>query len=389
MTERGDIGAAVRACREVAGEACGKQRPPGLSVAVVKTGGNIWSDGFGLADIEAASPANADTVYLWFSMTKLVTATAVMQLAERGKLDLDHPVRDVVPEFPKRSDGTRVTIRHLLSHSAGLAHPIPIGWVRPAEAPAEDLHLFTARLLKKHQRLRAKPGSRASYSNLGYLVLGEVIQAASGTSYCDFVRGEIPEPLGMVSTDFAYREDMAPRAATGYHARFNMSTPLLRLMTPAGIFDHRVGRFWALSHFCVEGASYGGLIGPVTDAARFLELHVDPGAHPGVLSEAAVVAMQQTTARGRKLDVGLGWFRRHSDPRNGRHYWEHLGGGGGFFNTMRVYPELNLGLVAMANATNWDHLTLIRATTQSRDQGQTRQRAIRRLDRHTDTLTQE
>jgi CubicO group peptidase (beta-lactamase class C family) len=365
VRERGDIAPIVRGCRDVAAELCAKQRPPGLSVALVKAGGSIWNEGFGLADIEAHSPADVDTVYLWFSMTKLVTATAVLQLAERGKLDLDAPVRDFVPEFPRRSDGSRVTIRHVLSHSAGLANPIPIGWVHPAQVPPEDFHLLTARLLKKHPRLRAKPGTRASYSNLGYLVLGDVIQAASGTLYCDYVREQILEPLDMVSTGFVYREDMAPRAATGYHPRFNISTPLLRLMTPPGIFDHRVGRLWALSRFCVEGAPYGGLIGTVSDAARFLGLHLDPGAHPGVLSEQAVIAMQQTTARGRKLDVGLGWFRRHSDPQNAGYYWEHLGGGGGFFNTMRIYPELKLGVVAMGNATNWEHLRLVDAATQT------------------------
>lgn len=78
--------------------------------------------------------------------------------------------------------------------------------------------------------------------------------------------------------------------------------------------------------------------------------------------------MQRTTARGRKLDVGLGWFRRHRDP--GGAYWEHLGGGGGFFNTMRIYPEEKLGLVAMGNATSWDHLRLagaaVRATRKPR-----------------------
>jgi len=362
-----DLALAVRGFRDVAAELCVKQRPPGLSVAVLKPSENVWSEGFGMADIETRSPANADTIYPWFSMTKLVTATAVLQLADRGKLELDTPVTSLVPEFPGRGGGGRVTIRHLLSHSAGLANPIPIAWVRLAEAPAEDLHAFTARLLAKHSRLRATPGARASYSNLGYLVLGEVIQAVSGLPYTEYVRGQILEPLGMRSTDFVYREDMARRAATGYHPRFNISTPLLRLMTPAGIFDHRVGRFWSLSRFCVQGAPYGALIGTVTDAARFLHLHVDPGRNPSVLSEAAVVAMQQTTARGRKLDVGLGWFRRHSDPPDAGLYWEHLGGGGGFFNTMRIYPELKLGLVAMGNATNWDHLRLVRAATQTGD----------------------
>ena len=358
------IAPAVRGCSRIAAELCSQERPPGLSVAVVGSG-TVWSEGFGLADIEAADLADADTVYPWFSMTKLVTATAVMQLADRGQLDLESPVASLVPDFPNRDVGGRVTIRHLLSHSAGLANPIPVGWVRPADAPAEDLDAFTARLLNKHSRLRGTPGQRASYSNLGYLVLGVVIQAASGVSYVDYVRAQVLEPLGMTTTDFIYRPDMAPRAATGYHLRLNASTPLLRLMTPAGIFDHRVGGFWALSRFCVQGAPYGGLIGTVSDAARFLELHLNPVAHPGVLSEQAVTAMQQTSARGRKLDVGLAWFRRHSDPPDSGHYWEHLGGGGGFFNTMRIYPELNLGLVAMGNATNWDHLRLVHAATQA------------------------
>ena len=360
----GGVAPAVRGCRVVAAELCQKRRPPGLSLAVVNPG-EIWSEGLGLADIEAPTAAGADTVYLWFSMTKLVTATAVMQLFERGKLGLDCPVRHLVPEFPERADGARVTIRHLLSHSAGLANPIPIAWIRPAEAPAEPLDLFTARLLKKHQRLRAMPGTRASYSNLGYLVLGEVIQAASGVPYCRYVREQVLEPLGMTSTDFTYRKDTTPRAATGYHPRYNISTPLLRVLTPTGTFDHRVARFWALSRFCVQGAPYGGLIGPVADAARFLDLHVDPGAHPLVLSKESVAAMQQTTARGRKLDVGLGWFRRQRDPHDGSRYWEHLGGGGGFFSAMRIYPDRRLGLVAMGNATSWDHLKLFRAATPS------------------------
>jgi len=77
------------------------------------------------------------------------------------------------------------------------------------------------------------------------------------------------------------------------------------------------------------------------------------------------MAMQRTIARGRKLDVGLGWFRRHRDPRASGHYWEHLGGGGGFFNTMRIYPKLKLGLVAMGNATNWDRLRLVDAAIQA------------------------
>ena len=227
------------------------------------------------------------------------------------------------------------------------------------------LHDFTGRLLAEHSRLRSEPGRTASYSNLGYLVLGEVIEAASGGSYTEYVRANVLSPLGMSSTDFTYRGDMAPRAATGYHLRFNVMTPLLRRMVPAGIFDHRVGRLWAFSRFCVQGAPYGGLIGPVQDAARFLRLHLgvleDPSS--SVLPREGVAAMQRPTAGGRKLDVALGWFHRRSDKDVRNRYWEHLGGGAGFFNTMRIYPELKLGLVAMGNLTSWNYRALARSVT--------------------------
>jgi CubicO group peptidase (beta-lactamase class C family) len=350
---------------KLAAELSARQRPPGLSIVVLAEGEDARSDGFGFADIETRQPASIETVYLWFSMTKLVTATAVVQLAERSALKLDDPVGGFVSEFSSGDRGRRVTIRHLLSHSAGLANPIPVGWVRPADTPAADLHAFTGRLLAKHSRLRAEPGRTASYSNLGYLVLGEVIESASGGSYTDYVRSNILSPLGMTSTDFTYRDEMARRAATGYHPRFGVMTPLLRRMVPAGIFDHRVGRLWAFSRFCVQGAPYGGLIGPVEDAARFLRLHLGAleDRSLSVLSPEGIAAMQRPTARGRKLDVALGWFHRRSDKDGQDRYWEHLGGGGGFFNTIRIYPELNLGLVAMGNLTSWDYRALARAVT--------------------------
>ncbi len=296
-------------------------------------------------------------------MTKIVTATAIVQLAERGGLGLDDPVGGYVADFPSDDRGRRVTIRHLLSHSAGLANPIPVGWVRPATAAATDLHEFTGRQLKKHSRLRSEPGARASYSNLGYLVLGEVVETASGRPYVDYVRANILDPLGMSSTDFIYRDDMTPRAATAYHPRYNAATPLLRLMVPSGIFDHHVGRLWALSRFCVQGAPYGGLIGSVEDAAKFLRLHLGAEEHPlpTVLSPDGVAAMQQPTSHGRKLDVALGWFHRRADKDAGAWYWEHLGGGAGFFNSMRVYPELKIGLVTMGNLTSWNYQRLARA----------------------------
>jgi CubicO group peptidase (beta-lactamase class C family) len=168
---------------------------PGLSVAVAKEDRVVWERGFGFADLAASTPATPSTSYLWFSMTKIVTATAVMQLAEGGKLDLDAPVTNYFPDFSIVSQPVQVTIRHLLSHSSGLANPLPIRWVRPAGTPAPDRRTFVNRLLARHRKLKFAPGERASYSNLGYLVLGEVVSETASASYEEYIRHEILAPL--------------------------------------------------------------------------------------------------------------------------------------------------------------------------------------------------
>ncbi len=108
------------------------RKVPGISVAIVDADGAITTTAAGSADLALGKAAGPETAYLWFSMTKIVTATAVMQLSERGALELDDPVRQFLPEFPKpRAGWPEVRIRHLLSHSAGLRNPLPVRWVHP------------------------------------------------------------------------------------------------------------------------------------------------------------------------------------------------------------------------------------------------------------------
>jgi len=330
---------------------------PGLAAVVAGPDGGTRECAAGLADLADGRRMTVDTACLWFSMTKIVTATAAMQLVERGVLGLDDPVRGHLPEFPAPRRGwPQVTVRHLLSHSSGLANPIPVRWVHPADRPARDPHRLTLDLLARHRRLRFPAGSKASYTNLGYLALGEVISAAAGRRYEDHVREHILGPLAMRRTGFAYLP--GADAATGYQSRRSPMTPLLRLLLPRGIVAGRQGRYLAFHRFCVDGPAYGGLVGPASDAARFLRVHVGDGSLDGVrvLSAGSVVAMQTIQARGRKLDVGLGWFRRRDDPVDGGEpHLEHLGGGGGFFSVMRIQPGRRRGVLVMGNATSYDY----------------------------------
>jgi CubicO group peptidase (beta-lactamase class C family) len=333
---------------------------PGLSLAVVGPAGTRWAGGAGLADLATGAPAAAGTVYPWFSMTKLATATAVLQLCERGLLDLDAPVGAYYAPFRDLRPAewaARATVRHLLSHSVGLANPLPIRWVRPTDAPALAPGPFIADLLARHGRLRSAPGARAAYSNLGYLVLGEVIAAVTGRPYQDYIRAHILAPLGMTRTDFAYSAAMAATAATGYHRRWDPMLPLLRALLPPRILAAPAGRFVAFHRFYVHGSAYGGLIGPVDEAARFLHAHLaaGQGRDNALLSPTSAARMQRLAQRGKGQDFGLGWFRRHAGSAGMPPFVEHLGGGAGFWTDMRLFPTRGLGLVVMGNATSYDH----------------------------------
>jgi CubicO group peptidase (beta-lactamase class C family) len=336
---------------------------PGLSVAVVKSDRVVWARGFGFADLATSTPATPATSYLWFSMTKIATATAVLKLAEGGNLDLDAPVTDYFAGFSIVSQPRQVTVRHLLSHSSGLANPLPIRWVRPAGAPAPDRRAFVDRLLSRHRKLKSVPGERARYSNLGYVVLGEVISEAAGASYEEYVSGEILSPLGMDRTGFTYPDFTEHRAATGYQPLRRLLTPLFRAALPRGVVGPRQGRYVAFNPFYVNGPAYGGLVGGADEAARLVLLHLNGGRIGGtrLLSPESVAAMQRIIPRGGKRDFGLGWFRAREAGQRRPAFVEHLGGGAGFWNVMRVYPEESLGVVMMGNTTSYDHESILDA----------------------------
>lgn len=341
---------------------------PSLSVAVVKGGRTVWARAFGYADLAGSVPATSETAYLWFSMTKIATATAIVRLAETGELDLDAPVTDYFPGFAIVSQPVQVSTRHLLGHSSGLANPLPIRWVRPASAPPPDRQTFLGRLLARHRRLRFDPGERAAYSNLGYLVLGEVVQSVSGVGYEEYVRREILEPLGMERTGFAYHGAAEDGAATGYQPLRRPLGPLLRAALPRGVVGSRQGRYVSFNPFYVNGPAYGGLVGSAEEAVRLAALHLSGGQVGGVrvLAEGSVAEMRRIVPKGGKRDFGLGWYRSHgAQEERGRVFVEHLGGGAGFWNVMRIYPEEALGIVLMGNATSYDHESILEDVTRA------------------------
>jgi CubicO group peptidase (beta-lactamase class C family) len=315
-------------------------RIPGLSLAVVNRDRVLWTAGFGYAQLQDRTPATADTSYLWFSMSKIVTATAVLRLADAGAVDLDAPAGEYVPFLAQQK--IRPTVRDLLQHTAGLPDPLPIRWAHAAGEQHRDPAVLLSRSAP-----RRRPDGRARYSNLGYLALGELVAAVTGESFTDHVERHVLAPAGMTQTGFAHRGP----AATGYLRAPRVADPLIRLLLPPGVVRDREGRFLALGEFYVDGPAYGGVAGPVTDAGRFLRLHLNDGHLDGhtILEPGTARRMRRIDRPGNPFDHGLGWFRRPGPGDDDR--VEHFGAGVGYWNVMRLYPRRGLGVVVMANTT--------------------------------------
>jgi CubicO group peptidase (beta-lactamase class C family) len=183
---------------------------PGAAIGVIQDGRFVHRKGYGLADLEWSIPMRPDCVFRIASLTKQFTAVAAMMLAERGALSIDDPVVRHLPQWPW---GRRVTIAHLLSHTSGI-------WPHDREETARVLGPFApvedeVRLICERDPVD-EPGSTYRYNNGGYVLLGALIERASGRSFGDFLREAIFKPLGMRQTSLLSDRRVTPLRARGY-----------------------------------------------------------------------------------------------------------------------------------------------------------------------------
>ena len=252
---------------------------PGCVVVVGRGSGIVYKKAFGSRAVQPeVEPMTLDTIFDLASLTKPVaTATAVLLLAERGRLDLDERVAHYLPEFGKRGKRA-ITLRDLLTHVSGL----------PAETPVETYAAGRARALRQIYALapRATPGQRFIYSDVGYLILEEVIRRASKTDLASFAEREIFRPLGMRETGFRPSADLRPRIAptekrNGQWIRGEVHDPrafrLGGVAGHAGLFSTAadVSRFARM--VLGNGALEGTRILSATSLARMLAAHDVPG----------------------------------------------------------------------------------------------------------------
>jgi CubicO group peptidase (beta-lactamase class C family) len=346
--------------------------PQGLTLVVTKNGKTLYSKGFGMADRPRNIPASPETVYHWWSITKIPTAIAILQLQEQGKLRLDDPVVKYLSFFKVEYPSARsqvITIRHLLNHSSGIPDaglPI-ITWVHHEGEPALNQTALLERLLPKYSKLAFEPGAYTQYTNIGYMVLGAIIEGVSGQSYEAYIREHLLEPLRMTHTDFLYTKAMEPNEAAGGHPVYDYTAPLVPFLAASYVREIS-GSHILFKRVYNDQTPPTGLIGSALDAARLATAYMNGGEFDGerILSPESVALMShESYMKGKGAEPayyvrqGLGWQVYQS---RGGMMLRHEGGGLGFSTSMQLYPDEKLSFVLFSNDTKcecWRIMNLV------------------------------
>lgn len=309
------------------------ERLPGLSVAVATSEGVLWSSGYGFADVEHRIPAESGTQYSGCSIAKLFTATAVMQLVERGHVVLDEPAAKHLPWLPRTSSTTPITLEHLLTHSSGIVRDLPIPYWTGPDYPfptREDL-LRSA----SNEWYQNAPGTRYEYSNVAMALAGEIVEAVAGVSLDHYLRENVFAPLGMSRTSMR-PEDPAGQAqlARGY-------TLLRRDGTREPIPPYRVAGL----------AAVAGLVSTVDDLGRFAawQLQTLDGGMSSVLGVSALASMHEVQFMPADSWTTSG-YGYQMWRENDRTFVGHAGTCPGFQSQLLLRHQDDFAAVAMVNA---------------------------------------
>lgn len=311
---------------------------PSLTVALVDRTGVLWTGAYGYSNLWARTPATVETVYLIGSTFKAQSVVALLQQMERGAFRLDDPVRDWLQPFRIRREEAAhpVTFRQLLTHTSGLpaafgAHSV---W---AEGGPPSLDAFVRDSLE----LVAPPGSEVVYSNVGYTLVGWLVERLSGLPFAEYVRRRVWEPLGMASTAFAPTPAMEERLAIPY-VRGS------RGLEPTS---------WLKANVWPAGVVYGTIV----DQGRWLAFNLGDGTapdgnqllEPGTLE--TMQSLQDPVHAGPQLGAGwghertgygLGWW---TTERDGERFFAHSGGAPGFTSFVMGSRDRGVGIVFLTN----------------------------------------
>ncbi len=299
-------------------------KTPGLTIGFIKDG-ETWVKGYGFADLENKLPAKPESAYRLASVSKSMTALAIMQLVEKKKIDLDAEVQTYVSYFPKKQ--WPVTVRQVLGHIGGISHyqnDEKEGHIKEHKNTREAIAIF------QDFDLVAEPGTRYNYSSYGYNLLAAIVEAASGMSFGDYMKQNVWGPAGMTDTRLDDPEDVIPNRVRGYR--------LLNGQIKNSEFVDISSRFGG-----------GGTRSTVPDLLKYATSIMEGRL---LSSEGMITATTSMATRdGRLTNYAMGW---DTAPFQGRYILAHSGGQQESLTLLYVLPARKLAIAIAMNFENGD-----------------------------------
>jgi CubicO group peptidase (beta-lactamase class C family) len=298
-------------------------KAPGASITVIRDGVMIWSEGFGLADVEEGVPATPHTRFRVGSVSKSLTSAALGLLVEQGRLDLDAPIQRYVPSFPEKR--WPITTRQIAGHLAGIRHyrGDEFAIMRHYDTVLDGLSIFA------DDSLLFEPGTKYSYSSYGWNLISAAIESASGEPFLGFMAHHVFGPAGMVSTVPEFADSIIPDRAHNYvHASGGSA------VQNAPYVDNSYK--WA----------GGGFLSTSEDLARFGRVLL-----AGRLLRPETVRLLWTSQHltdGTETGYGMGW--RTARDAAGRWWVSHTGGSMGATAHLVIYPDQHLVVALLVNS---------------------------------------
>ena len=320
------------------------KRSPGVQFLVMDSTGIKYEYNKGKANIENNDEVTSTTEFKMYSSTKLMTMLSIMQLVEKGKVELDAPLSEYLNyDFPKE-----ITIRRVLSHTAGFTkYPFIKELHLDSEHGAFDYSEFIATELPKHQKLSYQPGTKNSYSNYGFLLLSAVVEKVSETPYQTYVKENIIKKAELSDSNnvgFEFTEN----TATAYEKRRTLMHWLFSMMVDTKKYYGVQHKDWqSYKDLYIDGVGFGGGFANARGLAElFMAVHKNKIVNGESLQSTFEV---QTYKDGKKESKhALAWWRGNV---NGHQSFHHAGGGGGYSVEVRYYPDLGTVRVMMMNTT--------------------------------------
>lgn len=313
----------------------------GLQYLVVRDREPLVELCHGVADCARNREVSSDTTFNAYSIAKTLTAAAVIALAQSGRVDLDAPVGTAADIDGLAAFGS---IRETLLHRAGFPNPNPLPWIHLAESHDrfDEPSFVRAQLSRLAGTRRSRAASR--YSNLGYMLLGLVIERAAGAPFASSIREWVLEPLGLradQSLGFAIEDPR--RHARGHLRRYRLPDLALGLfLDRSSIVEGVHGRWVRLRLHHVNGSAYGGLMANARGLARFGEAILGSDGGMSAAARRSMTEVIDGPGRARSLGMFAGTLKDHR-------WLAHAGGGLGAYGELRIYPQLRTVSVLLTN----------------------------------------